>query len=142
MKEVWKAAVNPVPNNLLSDARKRLPSPNQPNRALSRQELAEALNVYMLRRDLTAPSVDLRSIGKYERGVNRWPRPLVREAMRSVLKVETDEALGFHRGDRTPTTPVIGSEPAPLLSSHHAARFCMLPLQNELVLVIDRRRMR
>jgi tetratricopeptide (TPR) repeat protein len=64
---------------------------------MSRNELASAVNKYLLR--LTKGKhhglLDGRSIGRYERGEVRWPSPSYRDAFRAVLGVSSDFDLGF-----------------------------------------------
>ena len=47
-----------------------------------------------VRRDLAC--IDAIYVGKLERGVIRWPTPMVRAAFRSVLSATTDAELGFY----------------------------------------------
>lgn len=148
-----------VRNQLLINARLRIPSPNMPGAAMTRRELTEALNDYISQRDPTALPFDTRSVGVLERGVTRWPRSLTREALRSVLRAKSDAALGLHRGSLTPYEPVSltvvpkgdvtfpphilepCNKPEQIFSANEA-QFSLLELTSEFVLVTDRRRVR
>jgi hypothetical protein len=83
------------PNAQLGDARRRLLSPSGSGRALSRQELADAVNAYLWVTYRERGSVDRGYVGKLEQGVHRWPRARVREAFRHVLNAATNADLGF-----------------------------------------------
>ena len=87
----------PDANELLRAARLRIESPNSPGSPLSRQELADAVNAYIFRASggKHATCVDANHIGKWERGVIRWPAAHYRAALRAVLDVATDRDLGF-----------------------------------------------
>ncbi|WP_345638686.1 XRE family transcriptional regulator [Rugosimonospora acidiphila] len=63
---------------------------------MSRQELAEELNAYLWRTHGVQERLDGNDIGKYERGITRWPSQRRREAFRDVLKAQTDVQLGFY----------------------------------------------
>lgn len=123
-------------NHLLRAARRRLSSPSGSGRPMSRQELADAVNAYLVdknderyRREAT---LDANHIGKLERGVHRWPNTFRREAFRNVLGVAADSEIGFYvvRGFRS--TSVVTVEPwfsdlgltaaAPGASDDHAVR--------------------
>ncbi|HWG97758.1 MAG TPA: hypothetical protein VNV66_00155 [Pilimelia sp.] len=96
-----------VRNDRLSAARRRLVSPTGSGLELSRQELADAVNVVLYRRHRelgrpgAAPCVDGRTVAAYERGRHRWPGREVREAFRIVLGAATDAELGFYVTRRT-----------------------------------------
>jgi hypothetical protein len=62
---------------------------------LSRQELAEQVNSYVWDHYHKKREWDGSYLGKLERGLIRWPNILCREALRSILGVPTDDALGF-----------------------------------------------
>lgn len=83
------------PNLLLSEARRRHVSPSGSGRAMSRQELAEAVNSYLWTTYRRRVSLDGGYIGKLERGDHRWPSAEYREALRSVLRADRDADLGF-----------------------------------------------
>ncbi|WP_157180355.1 hypothetical protein [Protofrankia coriariae] len=88
------------PNEQLRAARLRTGSAEIPGEPLSRQELAERVNRWTFHRDGRITEVDGNYIGKLERGVIRWPQRCYREALRAILRVETDRDLGFHRPAR------------------------------------------
>lgn len=68
---------------------------------MTRQELAEAVNDHAFRATGTLGAVDARHVGRWERGVTRWPAGRYRAALRAVLNVTTDAELGFRRSPRT-----------------------------------------
>jgi transcriptional regulator with XRE-family HTH domain len=82
-------------NDQLRAARERTASPNHPGEGVSRQELAELVNAYIWENHRKRVELDANYIGKLERGDIRWPSQLYREALRSVLNVSTDAALGL-----------------------------------------------
>lgn len=84
------------PNELLSDARRRLGSPSGSGRRMSRQEIADAVNRYLAGKGYNEADIDANYIGKLERGEHRWPRDSRREAFRAVLGAVSDAALGFY----------------------------------------------
>lgn len=84
------------PNDRLRQARLRMPSPSGSGRPMSRQELADAVNAYLARKDRREATLDANYVGKLERGDHRWPNNLRREAFRHVLHAATDTELGFH----------------------------------------------
>ncbi|SDP87383.1 hypothetical protein SAMN04487905_11196 [Actinopolyspora xinjiangensis] len=63
----------PEPNEALRAARQRLGSPSSPGQPMTRQELAEAVNVQTYRLTEKITEVDANHIGKWERGDIRWP---------------------------------------------------------------------
>ena len=73
------------PNELLSNARRRLVSPSGSGRRMSRQEVADAVNRYLARKGYNEADIDANYVGKLERGEHRWPRDSRREAFRAVL---------------------------------------------------------
>jgi transcriptional regulator with XRE-family HTH domain len=83
------------PNDQLRAARERTSSPDHPGECLSRQELAELVNAHVWRQHGRVVEMDANYVGKLERGVIRWPSKRYREALRAVLGVSTDAALGF-----------------------------------------------
>ncbi|MEU1813107.1 helix-turn-helix domain-containing protein [Micromonospora aurantiaca (nom. illeg.)] len=85
-----------VPNELLRRARLARVSPSGSGRVLSRQELAEAVNAWVLTTYQRRVSVSGRSIGNLERGDTRWPAEWVRAGLRAVLDVETDAEIGLY----------------------------------------------
>ncbi|MDG4793648.1 hypothetical protein [Micromonospora sp. WMMD1082] len=90
-----------APNDLLRRARLRLPSPSGSGRAMSRQELAEAVNAWLFADTGRVFRLDETYIGKLERGEHRWPNERYRAALRAVLGA-TDAQLGFHTGRGSP----------------------------------------
>lgn len=94
-------------NQLLAEARRRQPSPSGSGRAMSRQELAEAINAYLYRTARQQANVDETYIGELERGQHRWPSSRYRGALRTILGVSTDAELGFYpkRGGQRSADP-------------------------------------
>jgi len=94
-----------TPNPTLREARERTPSPWRTGQAMSRTELADAVNNALDQlypgRDLTAHYVDSRWIGKLERGEHRWPSDERRAALRHALGTATDTQLGLYIPRRT-----------------------------------------
>ena len=62
---------------------------------MSRAELAEAVNTWLAERTRRAGAFDAHYMGRLERGQVRWPGQGYRAALRSILRVDSDEALGF-----------------------------------------------
>lgn len=89
-------------NERLRAARELVESPNSPGLPMTRQELAEAVNeqVYRASMGTHASPVDANHIGKWERGVIRWPAARYRAALRAILDAGTDQELGFVRPSR------------------------------------------
>lgn len=85
----------PTANDQLRQARERTESPSQPGECLSRQELAELVNAYLWDHHHERVELDANYVGKLERGVIRWPGASYREALRSILGVSSDAALGL-----------------------------------------------
>lgn len=98
------------PNDLLRHARLRLVSPSGSGRALSRQELAEAVNAWLFEHTDRVSCLDASHIGKLERGVIRWPQEDTRQALCAVLGAANDADLGFC----IVREPVDMSDPAPV----------------------------
>jgi hypothetical protein len=67
---------------------------------MTRQELADAVNVHAFRSTEKKSAVDAKHVGKWERGETRWPVDHHRAALRAVLNVATDAELGFRRRQR------------------------------------------
>jgi hypothetical protein len=83
-------------NNQLRTARERTASPTQPGVGLSRQELAELVNIWVWEHhDKKVVLATANYIGKLETGIIRWPSKLYREALRAILGAPNDDALGF-----------------------------------------------
>ena len=90
-------------NARLRTARERLPSCRVPGEHLSRAELADAVNAWLWEHTDRRFDLDDHLIGKWERGIVRYPIAPYRAALRAVLGVDTDVELGFVRSAR-PTT--------------------------------------
>ncbi|MCK9903175.1 hypothetical protein CC117_09735 [Parafrankia colletiae] len=86
-------------------ARLRHPSTLTPGDPLTRQELAERVNRWIYEQDQTITEIDANYIGKLERGMIRWPQHRYREALRAILRAETDHELGFRRPARHQEAP-------------------------------------
>ncbi|MBT8227899.1 MAG: hypothetical protein HKP61_15715 [Dactylosporangium sp.] len=82
-------------NDLLRHARLRTPSPSRPDKPMSRQELADAVNQWLLAETGQPSGMDVARLGTYEVGEHRWPRESYRRALRTVLGVGSDAELGF-----------------------------------------------
>lgn len=96
------------PNTRLRAARLAMQSPSGSGRPLSRQELAELVNVELAARGIRYAALDAGHVGKYERGEHRWPQRAYRDGLRAVLGAASDAELGFYivRGaDATPAPP-------------------------------------
>lgn len=91
----------PAPNDQLRVVRERTASPTHSDECLSRQELAELVNAYIWDHHGKVVELDANYMGKLERGVIRWPCGLYREALRAILGVSTDSALGLTNTRRT-----------------------------------------
>jgi hypothetical protein len=88
-------------NDQFRAARERTASLTYPEECLSRQELAELVNAYIWEHHRKVVPLDAGYVGKLERGIIRWPSILYREALRAVLGVSTDAALGFTNARRS-----------------------------------------
>lgn len=89
-------------NRALRAARERLPSRRVPGEPLSRGELADAVNAHLWQTTGVRYELDDHLVGKWERGVVRWPIAPYRAALRAVLGVDTDAELGFQAPGRRP----------------------------------------
>ena len=77
-----------------------------PGGHLTRAELAEMVNMWLWEHTGHLFELDDHLIGKWERGVVRYPIAPYRAALRTVLDVDTDAALGFTPPrSATPTGP-------------------------------------
>lgn len=92
------------PNNGLRSAREKTLSQESPGHAMSRQELADQVNTYLLRHTGREFGIDANYVGKLERGVIRWPQKMYRDAFRAVLGAASDRDLGFFNPRRGPST--------------------------------------
>lgn len=91
-------------NRKFEQALEAVPSPSGAPGPMSRTELADAVNAELARRGIKACLTD-KDIGRYIRGETRWPREHYREALRTVLGVDNDKALGFYPNRRTWSSP-------------------------------------
>ena len=82
-------------NDLLRAARQRTASLTSPDMCLSRQELAELVNAWVRDHHEKMVEHSANYIGQLECGKIRWPSKVSREALRAILGVSTDAALGF-----------------------------------------------
>jgi hypothetical protein len=98
------------PNDLLCDVRLSRLSPSGSGRPMSRQELAEQVNAYLWKQHKRRTNLDENDIGLLERGDNRWPGKLRREAFRNILDAATDAELGFYI-NRRPRAGVVRTLP-------------------------------
>jgi transcriptional regulator with XRE-family HTH domain len=85
----------PAENEKLREARERTASLVSPDECLSRQELAELANAWIWKHRKKMAVLSANYIGQLERGYIRWPGKVTREALRAILGVSTDAALGF-----------------------------------------------
>ncbi|HKR51390.1 MAG TPA: hypothetical protein VJT72_17765 [Pseudonocardiaceae bacterium] len=82
-------------NDLLRAARQRTASPTSPEVRLSRQELAELVNAWVWDHHEKVVEHSANWVCQLECGKIRWPGKVSREALRAILGVPTDAALGF-----------------------------------------------
>jgi hypothetical protein len=80
---------------------------------MSRQEVADSVNAYLWDKYRVKKCLDETDIGRLERGENRWPGKLRREAFRAVLHVQNDREIGFYI-DRTSTATSQASQEEPV----------------------------
>lgn len=94
----------PDPNHSLRRARESVDSPNASGEPLTRQELAELVNawIYENTHATHVVEIDANYIGKLEQGKIRWPQDDDRRAaLRAILNVDTDSAIGLRRPRRS-----------------------------------------
>lgn len=72
-----------------------------PGSCMSRTELAEAVNAHIWRTTGRRTNLDAHTIGRYERGVIRWPNADYRDGLRAVLGAATDGDIGFATASRS-----------------------------------------
>lgn len=84
------------PNTRLSELRRTTPSPDDRYRCMTRTELADAVNRYLWNQYHASGALDRKYLGRLERGEVTWPNGRYREALRAVLRVDTDQQLGFY----------------------------------------------
>ena len=82
-------------NKQLRAARQRTASLTSPDVCLSRQELAELVNAWVWDHHEKMVEHSANWIGQLESGKILWPGKVSREALRAILGVSTDAALGF-----------------------------------------------
>ncbi|WP_433872365.1 hypothetical protein [Saccharopolyspora sp. CA-218241] len=82
-------------NDRLRAAREATPSPRVPGDALSRAELAEAVNTWVAQHARRAGALDVHYIARLERGAVRCPGRDYRAGFRAVLGAADDAELGF-----------------------------------------------
>ncbi|MGI8311027.1 XRE family transcriptional regulator [Saccharopolyspora hattusasensis] len=82
-------------NEQLIAARHRTPSPHVPGECMSRAELAEAANAWLIDHGQRQGALDAHYVGRLEQGRVRWPGREYRAAFRAVLGVKLDLELGF-----------------------------------------------
>ncbi len=82
-------------NKQLRAARQRTASLTSPDVGLSRQELAELVNTWAWNHHEKTQYHSASWVGQLERGKIRWPGKVSREALRAILGVTSDAALGF-----------------------------------------------
>ncbi|MBT8224391.1 MAG: hypothetical protein HKP61_07100 [Dactylosporangium sp.] len=92
-------------NNLLRQARLRMPSPSGSGQPMSRADLAEAANRWLYEQTKKTFAMDANQIGKYERGENRWPHLHYRQALCAVLDANRPADLGFYPHRTTSASP-------------------------------------
>jgi hypothetical protein len=92
------------PNEQLRYAREQIPSRRVPGECLSRQDVAELVNKWIYDTTKKLVELDENYIGKLERGIIRWPNKLYRQAIRTVLRAESDAHIGFFAPHRQLTT--------------------------------------
>ncbi|GAA0896880.1 hypothetical protein [Pseudonocardia zijingensis] len=101
-------------NASLRAARKRVPSRVTPGEYMTRAELADAVNAWLWMNTGRRFELDDHLIGKWERGVVRYPIREYRAALRAVLAVDTDDELGF-RPPGTREVDTVAGEAMPAL---------------------------
>jgi hypothetical protein len=79
-----------------------MPSSRLPGCPLSRDELAERVNAWLLAATGETFALDERAVGRWERGRVARPSAPYRTALRAVLEVDDDRDLGF--GEPAPST--------------------------------------
>lgn len=95
------------PNDHLRAAREAAPSPRVPGAALSRPELADAVNRWLAAHTDRQGVVDEHYVARLERGRIRWPNAEYRAAFAAVLG-QDEKALGFRpsSANRRPVRPL------------------------------------
>jgi transcriptional regulator with XRE-family HTH domain len=95
------------PNHQLRAAREAAPSPCVPGAGMSRPELADAVNAWLVARTHRHALVDEHYVARLERGKIRWPNADYRAAFAAVLN-RPESALGFRpsSANRSPIRPL------------------------------------
>lgn len=83
-------------NSQLRAHREATVSPLRPGLPMSRAELAEAVNAHIWEAIGRRTCLDGDTIGRYERGLIRWPSADYRAALGAVLGAKNDGDLGFY----------------------------------------------
>ena len=104
-------------NDRLRQARLGRSSPSGSGRAMSRQELAEAVNAFLLAETGGVYCMSASHLGKLELGDHHWPREYYRRALRAVLGARCDADLGFYISRSTQPVP---AEMVPGPESEHS----------------------
>jgi transcriptional regulator with XRE-family HTH domain len=107
-----KSAAGASRNDLLRRARERMLSSRLPGCPLSRDELAERVNAWLLAATGETFALDERAVGRWERGRVARPSAPYRSALRAVLEVDDDRDLGFG-GPAPPTVGVTIADAGP-----------------------------
>ncbi|RNL87703.1 hypothetical protein EFE23_26695 [Micromonospora solifontis] len=81
---------------MLRRARLAKTSPTGSGRAMSRQEVAEAVNAWIWEHQQQRTHLDGAYIGKLERGEVRWPLTHVRAGLRGVFGADDDASIGLY----------------------------------------------
>ncbi|MFI5623969.1 hypothetical protein ACIA03_10915 [Nocardioides sp. NPDC051685] len=92
-------------NELLRRRRQSMPSPSGSGEPMTRLELAEAVNRHIWSVTGTRSTIDVETIGRYERGQIQWPGETYRLGLRAVLGAGTDAELGFRPTRRGRAAP-------------------------------------
>lgn len=89
---------------------------------MSRAELAEAVNTWLAERTRRPGAFDAHYVGRLERGQVRWPGQGYRAALRSILRVDSDEALGFRPPRRPAHALQVAVDPVGVLGADDGER--------------------
>jgi hypothetical protein len=110
------------PNEKLRAAREATPSRARVGDAMSRAELAAAVNGHLWEASDRRRQYNLteHTLGRYERGEIRWPSSDYRRGLRAVLNVDTDTELGFWPTRRGNTTSSNERQPTILVDNRGA----------------------
>lgn len=110
------------PNERLRAAREATPSRARVGDAMTRAELAAAVNGHLWEASDRRRQYNLteHTVGRYERGEIRWPSSDYRRGLRAVLNVDTDTELGFWPTRRGNTTSPHERQPTILVDNRGA----------------------